>query len=50
MTTKVEVIPDTTSEGMWVVQVNGRYITHERYRGDAEAIASRLREALEVRK
>ena len=46
MTTKVEVVPDTTSEGMWVVQVNGRYITHEVYRGDAEGLASRLRDAL----
>ena len=45
-TPTVEVVPDTVSEGMWVVQVNGQYIIHERYKGDAEGIASRLRRAL----
>ena len=46
MTTKVEVVPDTVTDGMWVVQVNGQYITHEIYKGDADGMAARIRRAL----
>ena len=46
----IEVVPDPVAEGMWVVEVNGAYITHELYRGDAEGIAARLRRSLDPSK
>ncbi len=34
--------------GCWTVMVNGQYLYHDYYEGDAQALASRLRRALDL--